>query len=135
MCSNQADLHLTLTDPKNGPELPQRPSMTCMRLVCIETLRSLAHPCPCVLETRRLWAAILDPDREPIREVLVVPPHMGLTDPRAYVRLAAIVRQQIIDGKLRPGGPAPSITFLSRSTDMHGLPAVGLCAYWKTKGC
>ena len=35
MCSNQADLHLTLTDPKNGPELPQRPSMTCMRLVCI----------------------------------------------------------------------------------------------------
>ena len=42
---------------------------------------------------------------------------MGLTDPRAYVRLAAIVRQQIIDGKLRPGGPAPSITFLSQE---HG---------------
>ena len=36
MCSNQANLHLTLTDPKNGPELPQRPSMTCMRLVCIQ---------------------------------------------------------------------------------------------------
>jgi hypothetical protein len=33
------------------------------------------------------------------------------------MRLAAIVRQQIIDGKLRPGGPAPSITFLSRE---HG---------------
>jgi GntR family transcriptional regulator len=47
----------------------------------------------------------------------VVPPHMGLTDPRAYVRLATIVRQQIIDGKLRPGGPAPSITFLSQE---HG---------------
>jgi len=30
---------------------------------------------------------------------------------------AAIVRQQIIDGKLRPGGPAPSITFLSQE---HG---------------
>jgi DNA-binding GntR family transcriptional regulator len=43
--------------------------------------------------------------------------HMGLTDPRAYMRLAAIVRQQIIDGKLRQGGPAPSITFLSQE---HG---------------
>ena len=29
----------------------------------------------------------------------MVPPYMGLTDPRAYVRLAAIVRQEIIDGK------------------------------------
>jgi DNA-binding GntR family transcriptional regulator len=47
----------------------------------------------------------------------VVTPHMGLTDPRAYVRLAVIVRQQIIDGKLRPGGPAPSITVLSQK---HG---------------
>ena len=47
----------------------------------------------------------------------MVLPHMGLTDPRAYMRLAAIVRQQIIDGKLRPGGPAPSMTFLSQE---HG---------------
>ena len=47
----------------------------------------------------------------------MVLPHMGLTDPRAYMRLAAIVRQQIINGKLRPGGPAPSITFLSQE---HG---------------
>ena len=47
----------------------------------------------------------------------MVLPHMGLTDPRAYMRLAAIVRQQIIDGKRRPGGPAPSITFLSQE---HG---------------
>jgi hypothetical protein len=29
----------------------------------------------------------------------VVLPHMGLTDPRAYMRLPAIVPQQIIDGK------------------------------------
>jgi DNA-binding GntR family transcriptional regulator len=47
----------------------------------------------------------------------VVLPHMGQTDPRAFVRLAAIVRQQIIDGKLRPGSPAPSISFLSQE---HG---------------
>jgi DNA-binding GntR family transcriptional regulator len=47
----------------------------------------------------------------------MVLPHMGSTDSRAYVRLAAIVRQQIIDGKLQPGGPAPSITFLSQE---HG---------------
>jgi len=47
----------------------------------------------------------------------VVLPHMGVTDPQASMRLAAIVRQQIIDGKLRPGGPAPSITFFSQE---HG---------------
>ena len=47
----------------------------------------------------------------------MVLPHMGVTDPQASMRLAAIVRQQIIDGKLRPGGPAPSITFLSQE---HG---------------
>jgi DNA-binding GntR family transcriptional regulator len=47
----------------------------------------------------------------------VVLPHTGVTDPQASMRLAAIVRQQIIDGKLRPGGPAPSITFLSQE---HG---------------
>lgn len=51
----------------------------------------------------------------------MVLPHMGLTDPRAYVRLAAIVRQQIIDGKLRPGDPAPSITFLSQERG-HARP-------------
>ena len=52
----------------------------------------------------------------------MVVPHMGLTDPRAYMRLATIVRQQIIDGKLRPGGPAPSITFLSQEHG-HARPA------------
>ena len=40
--------------------------------------------------------------------------HMGLTDPRAYVRLAAILRQQIADGTLQPGGRTPSLTHLSR---------------------
>src|ERR1700751_4048482 len=88
-----------------------------MSLVCIETLRSPTHPCPCVLETRRLWAATLYPDENRSEEMLVIPAHMGVTEPRAYVRLTVIVRQQIIDGKLRPGGPAPSITFLSQE---HG---------------
>ena len=49
----------------------------------------------------------------------MVLPHMGVTDPQASMRLAAIVRQQIIDGKPRPGGPAPSITFPSQE---HGRP-------------
>ena len=31
------------------------------------------------------------------------PTHAGLADPRAYVRVATIVRQQIIDGTLKPG--------------------------------
>jgi len=40
------------------------------------------------------------------------------------VRLAAIVRQQIIDGKLRRGDPAPSITFLSQKHG-HARPTCG----------
>jgi len=47
----------------------------------------------------------------------MVPADMGLADPRAYVRLAAILRQQIADGTLRPGGRTPS---LSRLCQEHG---------------
>ena len=39
---------------------------------------------------------------------------MGLMDPRAYVRLSAILRQQIADGTLQPGGRSPSLTRLSQ---------------------
>ena len=39
--------------------------------------------------------------------------NMGLRDPRAYVRLAAILREQITDGTLQPGGRTPSLTHLS----------------------
>ena len=65
----------------------------------------------------------------------MVPPHMRLTDPRAYVRLAAIVRQQVIDGNYGLVIQHPQSPSSAKSTDMHGLPAVELCAYWKTKGC
>ena len=41
-----------------------------------------------------------------------------MDDPRAYVRLAAILRGQIESGALSPGDPAPSITTL---TQEHGL--------------
>jgi DNA-binding GntR family transcriptional regulator len=37
-----------------------------------------------------------------------------VSDPRAYRRLAALIRQQISDGTLRPGQPTPSITGLSQ---------------------
>jgi DNA-binding GntR family transcriptional regulator len=47
----------------------------------------------------------------------VVLAHMGLMDPRAYVRLAAILRQQIADGILLPGERSPSLTRLSQE---HG---------------
>jgi GntR family transcriptional regulator len=42
-------------------------------------------------------------------------PTDGLHDdePRAYIRLATLLRQQISAGTLRPGDPAPSITRLS----------------------
>lgn len=36
------------------------------------------------------------------------------TDPRAYVRLAAMIRGRIRDGSLGTGQPAPSITALTR---------------------
>jgi DNA-binding GntR family transcriptional regulator len=38
-------------------------------------------------------------------------------DPRAYMRIAAAIRDQISSGRLRPGEPIPSITVLSRD---HG---------------
>jgi DNA-binding GntR family transcriptional regulator len=38
-------------------------------------------------------------------------------DPRAYRRLATLIRQQISDGTLQPGQSAPSITSLSQE---HG---------------
>jgi len=38
----------------------------------------------------------------------------GQPDPRAYMRLAAFIREQISDGKLAPGGPLPSIAALRR---------------------
>lgn len=39
-------------------------------------------------------------------------------DPRAYVRLANQLRQQITDGQLQPGQPTPSITSLTQD---HGV--------------
>jgi GntR family transcriptional regulator len=35
-------------------------------------------------------------------------------DPRAYIRLAALIRDQIASGKLARGGPLPSIAVLRR---------------------
>jgi len=43
---------------------------------------------------------------------------MTVADPRAYVRIAALIRQQISEGKLRPGMPTPSIRTL---TEEHGV--------------
>jgi GntR family transcriptional regulator len=40
-----------------------------------------------------------------------------LPDPRAYRRLAAMIRRDISEGRLRRGQPTPSITSLSRE---HG---------------
>ena len=47
----------------------------------------------------------------------MAPPDLNLADPRAYRRLAALIRQQIGDGILQPGYPAPSISTLSQE---HG---------------
>jgi len=50
--------------------------------------------------------------------------HDGLADPRAYVRLAALVRQQIADGRLKPGQPTPPISRLGKEYG-HALPTCG----------
>jgi DNA-binding GntR family transcriptional regulator len=47
----------------------------------------------------------------------MTPIELNLADPRAYRRLAAMIRQQISDGTLQPGRSAPSITSLSQE---HG---------------
>ena len=54
----------------------------------------------------------------------MLPADTSLADPRAYVRLAAIVRQQILDGTLERGQPAPSITRLSQEHG-HARPTCG----------
>jgi DNA-binding GntR family transcriptional regulator len=38
----------------------------------------------------------------------------GRDDPRKYIRLAALLREQVMDGALKPGNPPPSITTLSQ---------------------
>jgi hypothetical protein len=45
-CSNQADLHLTFTDPIRRSDLPQRPSMTFTNLICIERFPEHATAAP-----------------------------------------------------------------------------------------
>jgi DNA-binding GntR family transcriptional regulator len=39
-------------------------------------------------------------------------------DPRAYMRIASLVRAEITDGSLQPGQPTPSITTLAQE---HGV--------------
>jgi DNA-binding GntR family transcriptional regulator len=41
-----------------------------------------------------------------------------IPDPRAYMRLAAVVRDMITSGELEPGQPVPSITSLVQE---HGV--------------
>jgi len=42
------------------------------------------------------------------------PVDLGEADPRSYVRLAARLRNQILNGELAPGGAIPSITTFSQ---------------------
>ena len=55
MCSNRTDLHLTLADLFYGSDLPERPSPTSMRLVCIQKARgsSPLSRKPCAVGARR----------------------------------------------------------------------------------
>ena len=46
---------------------------------------------------------------------------LGEADPRPYVRLAARLRKDILNGALAPGHPVPSITTLSRESG-HARP-------------
>jgi hypothetical protein len=68
-------------------------------------------------------------------DIQVVPVDMGLADPRAYIRLASIVRQQITDGTLQPGRPAHHSPVLAKNTGTRGSPAAKHYACWKAKDC
>ena len=46
---------------------------------------------------------------------------LGEADPRPYVRLAARLREEILNGTLPPGHPVPSITTLSQELG-HARP-------------
>ena len=46
---------------------------------------------------------------------------LGEADPRPYVRLAARLRKEILNGTLTPGHPIPSITTLSHELG-HARP-------------
>ena len=72
-----------------------------------------------VMRLRYKWTTMDDRDREPssVAGVGIDSADLGLSDPRAYRRLAAAAREQISSGKLRRGQPLPSITALSRD---HG---------------
>jgi GntR family transcriptional regulator len=48
--------------------------------------------------------------------VTLPPPPAGLSDPRAYRQLADEIRRQISDGTLKPGDPAPTVTYLADRT-------------------
>jgi hypothetical protein len=65
----------------------------------------------------------------------VVVAQMGPMDPRAYVRLAAMLRQQIADGHCYPVGELPRSPTSAKSMDTHGLPVARRCACWKVKAC
>ena len=41
-----------------------------------------------------------------------------MEDPRAYVRIADSVRQEITTGRLQPGQPVPSITTLTQEHEV-----------------
>ena len=49
---------------------------------------------------------------------------LGEADPRPYVRLAARLRRQILDGEVAPGQRVPSITALSQESG-HARPTCG----------
>ena len=46
---------------------------------------------------------------------------LGEADPRPYIRLAARLRKEILNGTLPPGHPVPSITTLSQELG-HARP-------------
>ena len=42
------------------------------------------------------------------------PVDLGEADPRPYIRMAALLRRQILAGEIASGQPVPSLTTLSR---------------------
>ncbi len=94
-----------MISPSQGFLLGQRAAMRSNRWPLSLVLLDLDHT--------RAWSS----SHDAARCCLSVPGNDGdvtSTDPRAYVRIAGLVRQGIADGRWQPGQPVPSITTLSQ---------------------
>ncbi len=63
------------------------------------------------------------------------PVDLGEAGPRSYVRLAARLRNQILNGELAPHGAVPSITTFSQELGHARQTCSKPCSFSSRRGC